>query len=255
MSNQLKTGIIIQARMGSTRLPGKMAKKFYDGNTLLDVLIERLLPFSKQLPIVVATTEKDIDDFIEETALKKDIPVFRGSENDVLSRFIGAAEQYNIDMIIRICSDNPFIQPRFIQELINVNRELTADYVGFRLNGARPAIKTHLGFFPEMVSLKALESINVSDLNPMYREHVTNYFYMVKNDFFVKYLDLRYPEEVIQSVRLTIDVEEDFEIANQIYRHFNKHGLEDTDEEIIAFVKNNPFLIKKMKENIERNEK
>jgi spore coat polysaccharide biosynthesis protein SpsF (cytidylyltransferase family) len=85
--------------------------------------------------------------------------VFRGSEEDVMSRFIGAAEENGLETIIRICADNPFIQPDYVRHLMNYNEDLSFDYVGFRLNNNQPAIKTHLGFFPERVELKALKSI------------------------------------------------------------------------------------------------
>lgn len=256
MTEKAQTGIIIQARMGSSRLPGKMGKTFFDGKTLLDVILERLLPFSDFVHLIVATSINPADDFIELSAERKGILVFRGSEEDVLARFIDAADQSDIKNIIRICADNPFIQLKYIKQLIKFNNDLAADYVGFRLNGSIPAIKTHLGFFPEWVTLDALKKINQQDLKSIYREHVTNYFYSDENtSFTVKWIDVKYPEDLIKSIRLTIDVEQDFEIADQVYKYLNENNISNSNKEILKYLTNRPVLIKKMKENIAQNEK
>jgi spore coat polysaccharide biosynthesis protein SpsF (cytidylyltransferase family) len=256
MNIKRTTGIIIQARMGSSRLPGKMAREFYNGKSLLEIVLDRLIPVSESVPVVVATTVKSADDFIEQISKKIGVSIFRGSEEDVMSRFIGAAEENSLETIIRICADNPFIQPGYVRQLINYNEDLLFDYVGFRLNKNQPAIKTHLGFFPERVELKALKSLHGSGVSFHYREHVTNYFYSNLNkNFQAGWIDLMFPEEVIANIRLTIDVEKDFEIADQIYCHFQKNGIEGSSTEIINYVTGKPLLMSKMKENIRKNEK
>ncbi len=251
-----QTGIVIQARMGSSRLPGKMGLEFYKGQSLMDIVLDRLHSLTQMLPMIVATTEKNADDFIEEISKKKGVPVFRGSEEDVLARFIGAAEQFDLNYIIRICADNPFIQPRFVQQLKNYNKDSIADYVGFRLNRKIPAIKTHLGLFPELVKVQALKSIDNPELTQAYREHVTNYFYSDENQAFsTKWIDQTYPEDVLTNIRLTIDTGEDFVIASRIYRYFREHSLDSTDENIIRYVYENTELIESMSRRIKQNEK
>ncbi len=249
-------GIIVQARMGSSRLPGKMGREFYDGNTLLEIVIKRILLASEKLPVVIATTKSKKDDYIANTSKKLGVSVFRGSEEDVMSRFIRAAMEYQIDTIIRICADNPFIQPKYIRQLINYNKDLTADYVGFRLNKKQPGIQTHLGFFPEWVSLKALKGIHDSNLESKYKEHVTNYFYSSENNrFSVKWIDLNYPQDVLEQTRLTIDVDSDFEITNKLYRYFKEQKMVGNDDEIITYLREHPSIFKEMKNNIIENEK
>lgn len=251
-----KLGIVIQARMGSSRLPGKMGREFYDGNSLLEIVTKRILSASDKMPVIIATTKERKDDYIADTSKKLGVSVFRGSEEDVMSRFIGAAEKYQFNTLIRICADNPFIQPKYIRQLINYNKDLTADYVGFRLNKKKPGIQTHLGFFPELVSLQALKEIHNSNLDSIYKEHVTNYFYSVENErFTVKWIDLTYPQYVLEQVRLTIDVGSDFNISDRLYRYFNEQKIIGNDDEIITYLREHHLILKEMKNNITENEK
>jgi len=249
-------GIIIQARMGSSRLPGKMGKVFYDGKSLLDVILDRLQLFSDRVQVIVATSQNEADDFIVNTARRKGIKVYRGSEENVLNRFVEAADHFGIDTIIRICADNPFIQLDFIENLIKSNYESVADYVGYRVNGEVPAIKTHVGFFPELVTKQSLKKLDTSDPEPFYKEHVTNYFYSKENsEFSVEWIDIEYPKEVIKNIRLTIDTEQDFELVNGVYEYLNENEIPFTDEEILEYLYRKPMLTEKMKESIEQNEK
>lgn len=104
----MNIGIIIQARMGSTRLPGKILKRFYGGKTLLETLLDSLHKVA-DAKVIVATSMNENNDLLETFLQKKGELVYRGSENDVLDRFIKAAEANEVDGIVRICSDNPFM--------------------------------------------------------------------------------------------------------------------------------------------------
>ena len=104
----MNIGIIIQARMGSTRLPGKILKPFYGGKTLLETLLDDLHKV-EGAKVIVATSVNENNDKLVTFLKEKGELVFRGSENDVLDRFIKAAEINDVDGIVRICSDNPFM--------------------------------------------------------------------------------------------------------------------------------------------------
>ncbi|GAE85982.1 cytidylyltransferase domain-containing protein [Bacteroides reticulotermitis] len=129
----MNIGIIIQARMGSVRLHGKILKKFYGEETLIEVLLNNLHKV-EGTKVIVATSVNENNDDLETFLLNKGELVYRGSENDVLDRFIRAAEANNVDGIIRICSDNPFMDWRGITELIQKAKVSDADYIGFRIN-------------------------------------------------------------------------------------------------------------------------
>ena len=251
-----RRGVIIQARMGSTRLHGKMAREFFNGKSLLEIVLTRLKTISEENNVIVATSISEQDNYIVNTAGKLNLSVYRGSENDVLSRFIGAAEMFGITHIIRVCADNPFIQLKYIQELLGYRINASVGYAGYLLNNSLPGIKSHLGFFPEMVSLDALKRIDSPDLNSGYREHVTSYFYGPDNDSVpVEWLHLHFGSEIMDSMRLTIDTEDDFQIANEIYKYLITNGKDVNEDEIFKFVSNNPGFLKKMESVKKKNEK
>ena len=115
--NKNNFGIIIQARTCSTRLPDKIIKPFYENETILTILMNRIKRCN--IPVIVATTVNEKDNVICSFCEKNKIKYYRGSEEDVLERFIETATKYDLDIIIRVCSDNPFIDDKYITELIN----------------------------------------------------------------------------------------------------------------------------------------
>ena len=133
-------GIIIQARMGSTRFPGKILKKFYGDDTLLETLLNNLHKVG--IKVIVATSDSENNDQLEVFLKEKGELVYRGSENDVLDRFIKAAEINGIDGIVRICSDNPFMDWHGVRQIVERANNSDADYIGFRVND-KPSILTH----------------------------------------------------------------------------------------------------------------
>jgi spore coat polysaccharide biosynthesis protein SpsF len=157
--NTNKCGLIIQARAGSTRLPGKMLMPFYDNFTILEIMIKNLLNFFDKDQIILATTNNKIDDTIVAAGTKFNINIFRGDENDVLKRFTDAAEYYDISTIIRVCADNPFLQAKEVKRLYTEYTQLPepVDYFSFAFPDETPVIKSHLGFFAEITTLAALK--------------------------------------------------------------------------------------------------
>ena len=137
----MNIGIIIQARMGSTRFPGKILKPFYGGKTLLETLLDNLHKVA-DAKVIVATSVNENNDELEVFLKEKRELVFRGSENDVLDRYIKAAEANCVDGIVRICSDNPFMDWHGVAQLVEKAKTSDADYIGFRINN-KPSILTN----------------------------------------------------------------------------------------------------------------
>jgi len=210
-------GVIIQARQGSTRLPGKMSLKFYKEYSILELIIKRIKKALPDTKVILATTTKKADDELCFVADKYEVPVFRGSESDVLDRFVQAAKQNNITKIIRVCADNPFIDMIALKELIDTFNTKNLDYLSFETNKNIPVIKTHYGFWAEAVKLSAIESVKSSDKYDYYKEHVTNYIYEHANDYKIEFLPI--PQYLIQEdIRLTIDTKKDFETAQAVFK-------------------------------------
>jgi spore coat polysaccharide biosynthesis protein SpsF len=166
-------GIIIQARTGSTRMPEKVIQPFYHDQTILDLLLEKAIKLN--VPVVLATTVNPSDERLCTLAEKHQVPVFRGSENDVLDRFIQAVRQFGFSKIIRVCADNPFLDLAGLQTLVTAFEQSDADYIGFQLAGNKPSILTHFGFWAEAVRLDALEKASILTSEKLYHDHVTNF--------------------------------------------------------------------------------
>ena len=127
---KFKIGIVIQARINSSRLPNKILKDFFRGKSILEIQIEKLLTL--KLPIIVATTNNVLDDEIVFFCKKNKIKYFRGDENNVLKRFVDLIKINNFQYVLRVCSDNPFIDLNLIKTLTEF-ADLKNDYISYFL--------------------------------------------------------------------------------------------------------------------------
>lgn len=248
-----KTGIIIQARTGSTRMPEKVILPFYQEQSILDLLLEKLKKTG--VPVVLATTVNPSDDRICMLAENHQVAVFRGSENDVLDRFISAARQFGFSKIIRVCADNPFMDLAGITTLITEFEKSDADYLGFQLAGNKPSILTHFGFWAEAVRFDALEKVRQLTSEKLYREHVTNFIYGNPTLFKVHFIPANPVVFMRTDIRMTLDTPEDFEIQQKIFAALTRENPNFAIREIIKWLDNHPDILEKMKTEILRNQK
>lgn len=247
---------IIQARLGSTRLPNKMVLPFYNDKGIFELIIEKLKKYFPNVKIILATSNRIENDLLETIAKKNGLDVFRGDENDVLIRFINAAECFGVSKIIRICADNPFLDTLELQSLVDKcieNNEV--DYMSFKINNL-PSIKTHFGFWAEYVTLNALKKVKMMTSDSLYFEHVTNFIYENPNNFNIKFLEVNSSLKDRNDVRMTLDTLHDFEMLSDI---FAKLSNENNDvfgiNEIIKFLDSNPIYKESMKNQILINSK
>lgn len=255
MENFPNIGIVVQARTGSTRMPNKMITKFYKEMTLIELILYRIKKSFPDLPIILATTTLKRDDILEQYAKNIGVLTFRGSEDNVLDRFICAAENFNINKIIRICADNPLLDLNALRYQIEQFRKNNVDYWCYSLMDETPTIKTHYGFWGEAVKLETLKFINSSTTEKKYLEHVTNYIYENKNTFKIHYEPIGQEIEKIRDIRLTIDTEDDFNLTRDIFQEIMNHGTPLIAEKIIAFIISRPDWRKIMELQIRKNEK
>lgn len=256
MHNNL--AVIIQARVGSSRLPNKVILPFYNSFSILEIIISRLKQLNNTLKIILATTTNTKDNKIAEIAIKNNITLFRGDENNVLDRFITCAEKNNIDKIIRICADNPFLLNDYIDILIDRTKDDNAfDYVSYKNFKNIPAIKTHIGLFAEYVNLKSLREIQNKTTEKLYQEHVTNYIY-THPDFFEINL-LPFPDILIKSddLRFTCDTLDDFNMLKQLYAEYITVFKSDKIilENLLSIVSYNKEYLKVMQKGIKQFQK
>ena len=249
----LPLGIIIQARTGSTRMPEKVIQPFYQEQTILDLLLEKAKKLER--PLVLATTVNPLDDRLCTLAQAHGVPVFRGSENDVLDRFIKTARQFGFNKIIRVCADNPFLDLGGLQTLSDAFKNSDADYLGFKLDGNKPSILTHFGFWAEAVRLDALEKAAQLTSEKLYHEHVTNFIYGNPTLFKVQFMAA---DPIVFSrtdIRMTLDTAEDFDIQKEIFATIIKENPNFGIREIVSWLDQHPHLLEKMKHEILRNQK
>ena len=244
--------LIIQARTNSSRLPGKMLKPFFNDKTILEIIIDNLKESFSEQDIILATTINPDDDHLVNAARIKGIEIFRGDENDVLQRFIKAAETNDAHTIVRICADNPFLQVDSIQHLLLKFQEESVDYLSYELYDHTPVIKSHLGLFAEVTTLKALKKVAQLTNEKKYREHVTNYIYAHPEFFKIKLLPLDQTLIFRNKIRLTIDTLDDFQLCQEIYDEISPNF---TVESLLNAIDLKPSIVERMKAQIIENSK
>lgn len=228
----MKTVAIIQARCGSSRFPEKVFANL-SGHPLIWHVVNRVRNSSMVDEVVVATTTNPVDDKLYEWCVANSVPVNRGSENDVLNRFYETAKKFNADVVVRITADDPFKEPRLIDEAINTLVSETADYV---CNNFPPTYPE--GTDVEVLTFDALEKQELNSTSDYEREHVTQYIYRNPQDF--KMLNLSNSED-LSYLRWTIDTEKDFKMVKTIYD--NLYSSDDKIfhmDDILKFLKDNP---------------
>ena len=138
--------------------------------------------------IVIATTVNEGDNYIQNICELENIFCFRGSEDNVLQRFIDAADEFKFTKIVRICGDNIFLDLSYLDLLLKELEETEFDYISFKTSNGLPSILTHYGLWAfEGVKLSALKHISYLTDNKLFHEHVTNYIYTNPNEFLIKF--------------------------------------------------------------------
>jgi spore coat polysaccharide biosynthesis protein SpsF len=203
-------GIIIQARMGSTRLPGKVLKSIA-GKVLLDHVLGRLSLLTCPAKVVVATSALPQDDVIAQHCRALGVAVFRGSEADVLDRYYQCAKENNFEHVVRLTADNPFTDMEELRRLIEQHLTQHNDYT--HSFGSMP-----LGVGAEIFTFAALEKSAREGHAPNHREHVNEYIQERPQAFKIGMLEVPAAKRC-PDLRLTVDTEEDYRRACAIAEH------------------------------------
>jgi len=232
MENKKVYGII-QARMGSSRLPGKVMMEI-KGRSILDLLVQRIKDSKLLNGIIIATSISDKDNIIEEYCSKNNVNCFRGSEENVLERVLLAAKSQGADIIVEITGDCPLIDFKLIDDIIKFYFENDYDYVSTFNTRTFP-----VGYDVRIFSTESLDEINKLTKDKEDREHVSIYYIKHPEKYkigsFIAEEEIRHPE-----YRLVVDEKEDFELMKKIFEHFET--LTFSIKEVIDFLKENPEL-------------
>jgi spore coat polysaccharide biosynthesis protein SpsF len=210
----MKTVAIVQARMGSTRLPGKVLQDLA-GEPMLARVVNRTCRAKTLQEVVIATTTNMVDDVIVKLCEARGWSWFRGSEEDVLDRYYHAAKKYQADFIVRITSDCPLIDPEVIDHVVQefLERQPEVDYA----SNTWPRRTFPRGLDTEVMRMDVLERAWREDRNPAWREHVTPYIYRNPDRFRIH--NVVSPVDY-SAMRWTVDTQEDLAFVRQIYDYF-----------------------------------
>ncbi len=240
--------LITQARLGSTRLPGKVLKKI-GGRSLLQIHLERLYKAKQVDKIVIATTNKEEDKAINDIAKELGFAVYRGSENDVLDRYYQAAKELSPLWIVRVTADCPLIDPELVDVVIEYAKENDADYCSNNLDERFPD-----GQDVEVFKFKCLERAWREASMNSEREHVTPY---IRKNFNC----LNYPlVENFSNVRMTVDEPADFELIKKLveglgtdksWREYVNYIIFNQLGELNSSIKRNEGYIKSLRKDDE----
>lgn len=232
-----KTVAIIQARMGSTRLPGKVLMRLH-GRTVLNHVIDRVKQSKLVDEIIIATTTLNEDDILAEEASQYGVHIFRGSSDNVLNRYYEAAKEAKADVIVRITSDCPLIDPIVIDQVVEIFQSRMchiATNVGTNL-----ADRTFpRGLDVEVFSFEALSRANANASQEYEWEHVTPFIY----EYYKEITCYTYNKDY-SKYRWTVDTKEDFELIYEIYNRLYKGQHNFYLSDVIELFAKEPRLFK-----------
>ena len=224
---------IIQARIGSTRLPGKVLMKLNE-DTVLSLLLKQLKHSKFLTEIIIATTTNPEDDVIEKFAISNNIKLFRGDSDNVLDRYYQCAKNFSLTHIVRITADNPLIDPDMIDQAIKKYSTFNYDYLTNSIDRTFPN-----GTEVEIFSFDALEIAWKYAKKKSEREHVTPYFYNNPKKFKIHHFKQKKNQS---KFRYTIDRKEDYALVVEILSRIKKRPIRTSD--IIDLLTTNPQLLK-----------
>ena len=237
-------GVIIQARLSSKRYPRKMIKKI-SNISIIEWVIKRVKKTTKASAIILATTNEKIDNTLVEIAKKNKIFFFRGKKDDVLDRFYEAAKVNNLNIIVRVCGDNPFIDPEQIDLLISKFLLKKYDY-GFNHQDKLNSNYAD-GFGAEILYFSILKKIHNISRNKFHREHVTKYIW----DNIKKFKILAIPDRLaFPKLKFDVNTKEDLHSIRELVKK-NKISLTSSAFDIVNFklTENKKIKLNKIKLN------
>lgn len=227
--------VIIQARMGSTRFPGKVLKPVLE-RPLLHYVVERCRLAVLVDEVVVCTTEQIQDQAIADFCKKESVCCIRGDEEDVLSRYVKAAKEVKADVIVRITADCPLVDPAIIDKALKLYTNSSFDYVSNCIVRTYPR-----GFDVEVFSNSSLIKAQEAASSFEEKEHVTLHFLRNPDKFFIgNFL----AKEDCSAFRVTVDTQEDFILIEHVLSALYPHRPKFTYEEVVQLLIERPDLVK-----------
>ncbi|MFZ0799666.1 MAG: glycosyltransferase family protein [Terriglobales bacterium] len=239
----MKTVVIIQARMGSNRLPGKVLMPII-GKPMLWHIVHRVRAVPSIDQVVVAIPDSPTDEVLRQFCATKNIASFSGSELDVLDRFYRAAQFYGADPVLRITADCPLVDPDLVEKLIGMYRLGHYDYAAVAAGADASRLEGRCfpdGLDAECFNFASLEKAWKEARDPRDREHVTRFIWRQKGLF--RCMKLRADQEY-PPLRLTVDYPQDLVVASRIYEKLFCEGNVFHLSDVVGLLQREPEIIK-----------
>jgi spore coat polysaccharide biosynthesis protein SpsF len=235
--NTGQTVLILQARRGSTRLPGKVLREVLPGRTMLDLTLERLRRTERVARLVVAVPEGAADDEVAAEASRCGAEVFRGPELDMLSRYLGAAEVFRADTIVRVTSDCPLIDADLVDDFVQRMSDTwdRVDLVTNMLHQSYP-----LGLAVEVMPMDTLERMARLSTTAFLREHVTTLAYEEPQLFRI---ENPMDDQDRSHLRWTVDLPADLEFVRAVYRELYVPGQVFRKVDVLRLLADKPAMV------------
>lgn len=226
-----KIAVIVACRMKSSRLKKKAILPIY-GTSSVERCLENCLMFPNIDEVILATSDLKEDSILKDYTLSGMVKFWQGDPDDVIKRYIGACDYYNIDIVIRVTADCPVVSPEIADYLINKHFEIGGDYTAPK--------EAAVGSFCEIFNTEALKRVIKLSGNAKYSEYMTWYMRNNREIFKVNIVDL--PKKYIRDYRLTLDYKEDLEMFNLLYKELEKNKYSSTISNVFKILDNNPDI-------------
>lgn len=228
-----KICVLIAVRMKAKRLPNKTLLDL-EGYTVTERMVNNLKPSKYIDEVILATSTNEEDTPIVELAKEKGIKYFRGDEDNVIGRFLGAAKQFNADIIIRATGDCPLVSYEIVDYLVEEHLKCGVDYTGIEIDDIP------VGTFVEVITYDALDKLSKQDIDLNYSEYMTWYFRNNTQFFTVNICPV--PLEYISTYRLTLDYQEDLEMIRKIYKDLGEGNSAISISKTISYLNEHPEI-------------
>jgi len=225
--------VTIQARMTSTRLPGKVIMPAVN-KPLLSLMVERLRRIKNTDGIILCTTTNDTDDPLKELADELGIHCYRGSEDNVMSRVLEGAQEFNADIIVETTGDCPLIDPDICTQVIDHYFETDADYTSNIYKRCYP-----IGMDTQIFSTKVLADAYARTQDDEEREHVSLHIYRHPERYKLTWIEAP-DDQVDPHLRLTLDTPEDYQVIVKVFEELYPQKPDFTLDDILQYLKDNP---------------
>lgn len=220
--------VVLQARMGSKRFPGKVMADL-NGRPMLEWIMDRLERARSPRYFILATTVEPSDDVLSKLAESRGWRVYRGPVDDVLKRFAKAVENVSCEIVVRATADNPLVDPDILDLMVEVHKKRRPDVINYE--------GLPIGIPVVVASKKTLLALNAQIQDAYYREHVLLYPFEHPERFRIVTLKEKFSNPAFSQVRLTVDYPEDLERIKKIWKYF-PHGNASLDDLFQLFEKN-----------------